>query len=304
MYKKHTVLKKDDNLLIIDKCQLKKGDVVTMFSSLNSIYIVLDTDDKYIRCVNVKSNTTCKLLSDVFYKVIASEKPISFTVNCQYCKGYKSLNELHHLLLDEELEICTKCDGDGKQRFTLNLPTISSDDASKVKTKKTVDVEYETKEVTFVDPPSGYRYGFPKRLPEKLDKGKIIDFFVECGYPQSLIDKFKGQFVYSSFNKELLKLKVNDKNQISVKKSKPIVKEIEEFVVVCYFPKNESNFTTKIDGLVETYIQTVKDVSELMLFLRKEDIVIGNDDIEMLVKDGDLELENGNYYIQKVKRKI
>lgn len=44
--------------------------------------------------------------------------------------------------------------------------------------------------VTFVDPPSGWMYGFPKVAPSKnLTPTELIDWFLNNGYPQELIDK-------------------------------------------------------------------------------------------------------------------
>jgi hypothetical protein len=43
-----------------------------------------------------------------------------------------------------------------------------------------------------VDPPSGWRYGFPKPLPARYDELSFDDkmkWFVDNGYPQSEIDK-------------------------------------------------------------------------------------------------------------------
>ena len=49
-----------------------------------------------------------------------------------------------------------------------------------------------TNTVTMIDPPSGWRYGFPKALPEGWDKytqeGRV-HWFLNQGYPQWLIDQ-------------------------------------------------------------------------------------------------------------------
>ena len=42
------------------------------------------------------------------------------------------------------------------------------------------------KKVTMVDPPSGWKYGFPKELPEN-----VVDFrqwLIDNGYPESEVD--------------------------------------------------------------------------------------------------------------------
>lgn len=43
---------------------------------------------------------------------------------------------------------------------------------------------------TYVDPPSGWKYGFPKAMPEYLPPEKFHAWLVESGYPQYLIDQF------------------------------------------------------------------------------------------------------------------
>jgi hypothetical protein len=40
--------------------------------------------------------------------------------------------------------------------------------------------------VTYVDPPSGWRYGFPKPLPDPAPEN-MVQWFIEQGYPESLI---------------------------------------------------------------------------------------------------------------------
>ena len=47
------------------------------------------------------------------------------------------------------------------------------------------DVEY-----IIVDPPSGWRYGFPKAIKTEVlnDKGKFVQFLMDNGYPEEDID--------------------------------------------------------------------------------------------------------------------
>ena len=44
---------------------------------------------------------------------------------------------------------------------------------------------------TYIDPPSGLMYGFPKALPEDFE-GNLSDWLVENGYPQEEVDKWIG----------------------------------------------------------------------------------------------------------------
>ena len=56
------------------------------------------------------------------------------------------------------------------------------------------------KKVTMCDPPSGWRYGFPRPIPEDR-KGDLINWLVECGYPQREIDA-SGQHFYCRYWEE------------------------------------------------------------------------------------------------------
>lgn len=40
-----------------------------------------------------------------------------------------------------------------------------------------------------IDPPVGSKYGFPKEIPETVNDENIVEWFIEQGYPQTLIDQ-------------------------------------------------------------------------------------------------------------------
>jgi hypothetical protein len=48
----------------------------------------------------------------------------------------------------------------------------------------------------FCDPPSGWRYGFPKKVPlDVISREKLlVDWLVEEGYPKEIITEFGNQF--------------------------------------------------------------------------------------------------------------
>lgn len=48
-----------------------------------------------------------------------------------------------------------------------------------------------------IDPPSGWAYGFPKVIPPE-HQGRINEWLVEQGYPQSIIDKM-GDYFYCRY---------------------------------------------------------------------------------------------------------
>ena len=46
-----------------------------------------------------------------------------------------------------------------------------------------------------IDPPQGWKYGFPKPIPQEvLSHEKTLKWLVEQGYPQEEIDKYKDKF--------------------------------------------------------------------------------------------------------------
>jgi len=55
-----------------------------------------------------------------------------------------------------------------------------------------------TKTVTMIDPPSGWKYGFPKPIDLQESKGRVLEWLVENGYPQEEIDRL-GEYFYSRY---------------------------------------------------------------------------------------------------------
>lgn len=45
-----------------------------------------------------------------------------------------------------------------------------------------------------VDPPSGWRYGFPKRRPPGLNNEDFIPWLIKEGYPKEEIDRLGDSF--------------------------------------------------------------------------------------------------------------
>ena len=45
--------------------------------------------------------------------------------------------------------------------------------------------------VTMIDPDEGWRYGFPKMLPNELKGKDVTEWLIEKGYPREVIDKWK-----------------------------------------------------------------------------------------------------------------
>ena len=52
-----------------------------------------------------------------------------------------------------------------------------------------------------IDPPSGWRYGFPKELPKEVKPGGINDWLISEGYPKEMIDELGEYFHYRMWEK-------------------------------------------------------------------------------------------------------
>lgn len=53
--------------------------------------------------------------------------------------------------------------------------------------------------VTIIDPPEGWRYGFPRPLPD--DVKNIDEWLVSCGYPRELTEK--SWFYYRCWERDI-----------------------------------------------------------------------------------------------------
>lgn len=59
--------------------------------------------------------------------------------------------------------------------------------------------------VTYIDPPGGWKYGFPKILPNNLNsKNAVNEWLVEQGYPQKEID-IMGEYFFCRYWEEEVK---------------------------------------------------------------------------------------------------
>jgi hypothetical protein len=52
-----------------------------------------------------------------------------------------------------------------------------------------------------IDPPSGWRYGFPKEMPEDLKPEDINEWIVTEGYPKEIIEELGEYFHYRIWEK-------------------------------------------------------------------------------------------------------
>jgi hypothetical protein len=56
--------------------------------------------------------------------------------------------------------------------------------------------------MTYIDPPGGGRYGFPKVLPDPPPED-ILEWLTSNGYPQAEIDSFGAYFYVRYFSGEM-----------------------------------------------------------------------------------------------------
>ena len=66
-----------------------------------------------------------------------------------------------------------------------------------------------------IDPPSGWKYGFPKQFPANR-RDDVEKWLVEEGYPQEEIDKLRGCFICRLWE-EPDENKVNDAENLTKK---------------------------------------------------------------------------------------
>ena len=58
--------------------------------------------------------------------------------------------------------------------------------------------------VMMIDPPAGWKYGFPKALPKLFDTyEEKIEWLVSEGYPQSEIDSYGDHFYCRYWHEEI-----------------------------------------------------------------------------------------------------
>lgn len=57
------------------------------------------------------------------------------------------------------------------------------------------------KQVTMIDPPAGWKYGFPKAIPAGVDD--VHGWLVSEGYPQKMIDELGDYFFTRSWIEEV-----------------------------------------------------------------------------------------------------
>jgi len=55
--------------------------------------------------------------------------------------------------------------------------------------------------VKMIDPPSGWKYGFPKEIPEHVDD--TCKWLIDNGYPEKLIEDFGDSFYVRGWYEEI-----------------------------------------------------------------------------------------------------
>lgn len=61
----------------------------------------------------------------------------------------------------------------------------------------------ESKKVLMYDPPEGWKYGFPKPVPDGVrESGNVLAWIVSQGYPQKVIDSYGKHFYCRCWEEE------------------------------------------------------------------------------------------------------
>jgi hypothetical protein len=79
---------------------------------------------------------------------------------------------------------------------------------------------------TIIDPPSGWKYGFPKPIPEDRKKDVTV-WLVEQGYPKEMIDSF-GEHFYCRYWEQSEEDNKLDLKQLEDKLDEALAKETTE----------------------------------------------------------------------------
>jgi len=119
----------------------------------------------------------------------------------------------------------------------------------------------KSQKIIIIDPPAGWRYGFPKPIPEERRKD-VNKWLVEQGYPQRIIDEY-GDYFYcryweddakpvKSINKAIIKFN-NAKLALLCSGCRKIIKTGKEF------NEEESKYAKgEIDYLEPLYCEKCK----------------------------------------------
>ena len=63
----------------------------------------------------------------------------------------------------------------------------------------------------YIDPPSGWKFGFPKPIPNDIKN--VREWLIQNGYPQELIDEFGEHFYCNYYEKPDEDTKTEDNEQ-------------------------------------------------------------------------------------------
>lgn len=64
----------------------------------------------------------------------------------------------------------------------------------------------KNKTVTIVDPPEGWRFGFPRQMPNSIDQNdpkQIRAWMLDCGYPEKIMLGYGEYFHYRVWQEEI-----------------------------------------------------------------------------------------------------
>ena len=127
---------------------------------------------------------------------------------------------------------------------------------------------------TIIDPPSGWKYGFPKPMPEDR-KNDVLVWLVEQGYPQSEIDGLGEIFTnccrYWEEEEQITQVSLKEEakqraaNYMSLKgalEPKDVILGDKTALVEDWFPKQERKYSE--EDMINFAFDTYCYISELM----------------------------------------
>ena len=145
--------------------------------------------------------------------------------------------------------------------------------------------------ITIIDPPSGWKYGFPKPLPEDRIEDVLV-WLVEQGYPQSEIDGLGENFTNCCRYWE-------QDEQAKQVITKTVIQELIEFC--------EYRQTKAADGCKSAWNMILAKIKDDGLLEQEKEQIINSFEIGFengaCVNDGESIYHGANYYNKIFKNK-
>ena len=251
------------NIYITNDEEIKEGDWVIV-------------NKKYIRKVDITFNK-----QDSDWNVLNTNKIILTTDQDLIKDGVQPID-------DEFLEWFVKnpsCEKvETKVGFIQSPDNLKDGFYYKIIIPKEEPLQEFERSITIIDPPSGWKYGFPKPIPEDR-KNDVLVWLVEQGYPQSEIDGLEDYFPCRYWEQD---------EQIKQVITKTAMQELLEF---CEYRQTKA--TDNCKAAWNMILAKIKD--DGLVEMEKEQIIHSHLDGQSLVSCKDEYAEQ--YYNETFKNK-